>query len=111
LALELPDPEEVPDGDTVVAHGVGVGVGVAASVEAGVGVGVGVGAGVGVCVRVEGDVLAMVLVADWVVAAPPLTLGCTLISGLTLIVGEKLITAVAMARSCPPPVRLCEERA
>jgi hypothetical protein len=82
-------------------------VDVGVAVEAGAGVGV--GAGVCVCVRVVGDELAIVLVAVWVEAAPPLTFGWTLMSGLTLIVGEKLITAVAMARSCPPPIRPCEE--
>jgi hypothetical protein len=81
-----------------------------------VGEGEGVGVGADVCVavcegaevRVLGAVLAMVLVALCVVAAPPLTLGWTLMSGLMVIVGEKLITAVARARSCPDPIRPCE---
>ncbi len=105
--------EGVPADVAVVGEGLGVGdgvgVGVGVGVGAGVGVGVGVGAGVEIEVCLAGAVLAMVLVALWVLAAPPLTLGWTLMSGLTVMFGEKLMTAVAMARSCPEPIRPRED--
>jgi hypothetical protein len=54
---------------------------------------------------VAGVALAMVLDALCVLAVPPLTLGWTLISGFRLMVGEKLMIAVAIARSCPDRIR------